>query len=434
MRIQVLFIFFVLSNYNSISQQNHLDVEGHTKIRGNIDINHAFDTTSVYIGRNAGVNNIAFLGADLNTFVGSNSGNKNLQGLNNSFFGATAGYFNLSGSRNSFFGSYAGYGNTMGSQNSFFGSLAGYENVTGTNNSFFGKSAGFENTTGSDNSFFGLEAGYYNAMGTRNTFIGKEAGSASGIDSLDRSIAIGHKAKVACSHCAVIGGTEDESVNVGIGTTTPFKRLDVIGEMIIRDSSKIATFQSANANSFIEIETNGGTTGATVGYFDDSSDKYFFIDTPEGGFGELVVLANGNVGIGKIDPGHPIEMASGAHVTAGGAWTNASSRVLKENICVLTVEEAISTIAELNPVKFNYKTQKDEEYIGFIAEDVPDLVATQDRKSLSPMDIAAVLSKVVQNQQLKLGQQDAEIMKIKKEMEELKSLLKEVMVLHVHEN
>ena len=37
--------------------------------------------------------------------------------------------------------------------------------------------------------------------------------------------------------------------------------------------------------------------------------------------------------------------------------------------------------------------------MGFIAEDVPDLVATKDRKGLSPMDIVAVLTKVLQEQQ-----------------------------------
>ncbi|MGA2463993.1 MAG: hypothetical protein ABSH06_06520 [Thermodesulfobacteriota bacterium] len=37
--------------------------------------------------------------------------------------------------------------------------------------------------------------------------------------------------------------------------------------------------------------------------------------------------------------------------------------------------------------------------MGFVAEDVPDLIATKDRKELSPMDIMAVLTKVVQDQQ-----------------------------------
>ena len=40
--------------------------------------------------------------------------------------------------------------------------------------------------------------------------------------------------------------------------------------------------------------------------------------------------------------------------------------------------------------------QPTEKRVGFIAEEVPDLVATKDRKGLSPMDIVAVLTKVVQ--------------------------------------
>ena len=37
--------------------------------------------------------------------------------------------------------------------------------------------------------------------------------------------------------------------------------------------------------------------------------------------------------------------------------------------------------------------------MGFIAEDVPELVATNDRKGLSALDITAVLTKVVQHLQ-----------------------------------
>jgi hypothetical protein len=41
----------------------------------------------------------------------------------------------------------------------------------------------------------------------------------------------------------------------------------------------------------------------------------------------------------------------------------------------------------------------EEQYVGFIAEDVPELVAMKDRKGLTPMDIVAVLTKVLQDQQ-----------------------------------
>jgi len=123
----------------------------------------------------------------------------------------------------------------------------------------------------------------------------------------------------------------------------------------------------------------------------------------------MVIKNTGNVGIGTINPGHPLEMGSGAHVTAGGVWTDASSRLFKENIRDLTLEEAMAALRELTPTRFNYKVDKEEEHVGFIAEDVPELVANKDRNGLSPMDIVAVLTKVVQGQEKKLAQLQAQL-------------------------
>lgn len=111
----------------------------------------------------------------------------------------------------------------------------------------------------------------------------------------------------------------------------------------------------------------------------------------------------------EILPSYPLHMASGAHVTVGGVWTDASSRDLKENIQDITVEEALAALALLTPKKYNYKTDKEEEYLGFIAEDVPDLVATNDRKSMSPMDVVALLTKIVQEQQKKIEELESRI-------------------------
>ena len=51
-----------------------------------------------------------------------------------------------------------------------------------------------------------------------------------------------------------------------------------------------------------------------------------------------------------------------------------------------------AALAQLEPVQFNYRSDDSETYVGFIAEDVPELVANKDRSSLSPMDIVAVLT------------------------------------------
>ena len=112
----------------------------------------------------------------------------------------------------------------------------------------------------------------------------------------------------------------------------------------------------------------------------------------------MVINPTGHVGIGTSNPAFPLHMASGARVTVGGVWTDASSRTLKDQIAELPIEQAKDAFARLNPVTYVYKADPTERHAGFIAEDVPDLVATPDRQSLAPMDIVAVLTKVAQEQ------------------------------------
>jgi hypothetical protein len=119
-------------------------------------------------------------------------------------------------------------------------------------------------------------------------------------------------------------------------------------------------------------------------------------------------------------------MVSGARCTAGGVWTNASSIVLKENIASLSSERATAALQGLNPVTYNYKADKAEEYVGFIAEEVPELVAMNDRQALSPMDIVAVLTKVTQDQQKQIRDQqklNQEQQKLNQEQQKKISLL-----------
>ena len=123
------------------------------------------------------------------------------------------------------------------------------------------------------------------------------------------------------------------------------------------------------------------------------------------GTARMTINGAGNIGMGVTAPAHPLHMASGALVTAGGVWTNASSRDYKENIQSLSNQDAVLTLAKLNPVTYNYKVDKAQAHVGFIAEDVPELVATKDRKGLSPMDIVAVLTKVTQAQQKAIEEQ-----------------------------
>lgn len=122
----------------------------------------------------------------------------------------------------------------------------------------------------------------------------------------------------------------------------------------------------------------------------------------------------------RLNSDNSLSMASGASCTAGGAWTDASSRSLKENIQTLGTDEALNTLTNLCPVKYNYIADKEERHVGFIAEDAPELVATKDRKGMSPMDVVAVLTKVLQEQQKAMQEQQKAIQEQQKTITELK--------------
>jgi|GEM_PF-6566245 len=106
-------------------------------------------------------------------------------------------------------------------------------------NTASGGAAGLYNRIGKYNSFYG----YHSGMNLRywdqyNTFIG----SYSEVDAsvlpdtiIEKSTAIGYAAKVTRSKVIVLGATGADQPNVGIGTTSPAKLLDVKGDILVND-------------------------------------------------------------------------------------------------------------------------------------------------------------------------------------------------------
>jgi Chaperone of endosialidase len=170
------------------------------------------------------------------------------------------------------------------------------------------------------------------------------------------------------------------------------------------------------------IGVQSGTT-----YFRSSSNFAWFLggahndefNNPGGGVklmslngaGDLCLSARtnptGNPGLSPcralVDGGNTLIVNFGGDYSNGveifnGRFT--SSREYKENIADLSTQEAKIALKDLNPVKFSYKTDRSENlHLGFIAEDVPDLLAAHDKRSIGPLDVVAVLTKVVQEQQ-----------------------------------
>jgi hypothetical protein len=177
------------------------------------------------------------------------------------------------------------------------------------------------------------------------------------------------------------------SGNVGIGTPTPKSFLD--------NNTPVLHIKSTNGRAGIVLEAPT-VSGGAIEVPGDAPLRVFTNNTER-----IRVKGNGYVGIGTSSPSYPLHMSGGAYCT-GTTWVNASSKAYKENIRNLSIKEAKQALKQLSPKKYNYKIDTKEECLGFIAEEVPELVSTQNRKGLSPMDIIAVLTKVVQEQQRKI--------------------------------
>ena len=74
---------------------------------------------------------------------------------------------------------------------------------------------------------------------------------------------------------------------------------------------------------------------------------------------------------------------------------------------------ALKIIYGLNPVGFNYREWPNESArLGFIAEDVPDEVASDDHKAIRPDSILTALTKVVQCQQLHIERLETRLLSL----------------------
>jgi hypothetical protein len=182
----------------------------------------------------------------------------------------------------------------------------------------------------------------------------------------------------------------DSTGRIGLRTSTPAKDLTIS----VSPSPTIRMEQSASPFQAWDVVAND----ANFYVRDVNHEGNPFIIRTSAPNNSLVVDSTGRIGLGVSLPSFQIHHSSGARLDAGN-WINASSREIKQDIHKLDRDAALEALKALEPVTFAYKANPAETNVGFIAEDVPDLVATSDRKGLSSMDVVAVLTKVIQEQQ-----------------------------------
>jgi len=211
------------------------------------------------------------------------------------------------------------------------------------------------------------------------------------------------------------------SGNTGIGTDTPAAKLHIAAtnqSQALRVSTDIHTIDlGIQPDQKVHFQTT------CQGY---TFDKRIFLESGLlGSFGErnlalqtantnrVMILGNGNVGIGTNAPETKLHIEGDVKIdgelTHNGNAQVSSSRQLKDNIARLSSQDVADLLKALTPVTFTRKSDQTQRLqAGFIAEEVPDLVASHDRTAIRPMEILAILTKSVQDNQhtiLTLAQQ-----------------------------
>jgi hypothetical protein len=186
------------------------------------------------------------------------------------------------------------------------------------------------------------------------------------------------------------------SGNVGIGTGSPSEPLEI---------------ERTGTNAKIWVDRTDGATGQLTASASN-------VQIGAASNHPVRIVANGSYRM-EIQQDGDIVMAvgGGTYDHASGDWLDGSSRDYKKNIAELKAETAMAAFNDLKPVTFQFKADKDNELkVGFIAEDVPDLVATRTRKNLSSMDIVAVLTKVMQEQQKTISKLQEKMAELEKKL------------------
>jgi len=137
--------------------------------------------------------------------------------------------------------------------------------------------------------------------------------------------------------------------------------------------------------------------------------------------GNGVGFVSERFGVGVLSPTYPIEHSSGAHLTPGGVWTNASDANLKENFQPVDGEEILDKIDQLKISQWNYKNESDEvTHIGPTAQDFKATFGVgENDKSISTIDpsgIALVAVKELRKENQELKSQVAELKKMVEEL------------------
>jgi len=158
-------------------------------------------------------------------------------------------------------------------------------------------------------------------------------------------------------------------------------------------------------------------TSATAGVFEGNVE----VHPNFGGSG-------GNLGLGVSSPANPIDHASGANLSPAGVFTNASSRVLKENFAPVDPRDVLEKLRELPITRWNYKVEGPRvTHLGPTAEDFRQTFGLgQTDAAIGTIDADGVALAAIQGLHTLVQEKDREILALEARIAKLESLVQQI--------
>lgn len=153
-----------------------------------------------------------------------------------------------------------------------------------------------------------------------------------------------------------------------------------------------------------------------------------FTDIASTGNNEFIVRASGGIWFGTNSaPSTPstrfINTSTGAYLSSGGTWTNASDKNLKEGFEQINEAEILEKVAELPITIWNYREEASSvTHIGPVAQDFHAAFGLgNDDRSISTVDADGVALAAIQALYAENQEKEAEIAELRSQLAELEA-------------
>ena len=263
--------------------------------------------------------------------------------------------------------------------------------------------------------------------GSRNVVTDDYAYVASGVENqaIDHYAAVlsGLRNVASGDYAVVVGGRENEAAGYGAV---------VLGGSVNRADGASAVAggsgsSASGANSFA-AGTNARADHAGAFVWADSQSRDPVASTADHQF---VVRAGGGVWLGAgstvdLPPGVFLGTSTGAHLSAGGTWTNASDAALKRDFQPVDGAAVLAAVARLPITSWRYRAE-DSRHLGPTAQDFRAAFGLgADARSIATVDADGVALAAIQELERRTRQVEALTREVRELREQMNALREEL--------